>query len=80
MVVDETLPIHLDFSKLKDIDAKVLGDIFLLLQHRRNKGKELWFDPVPLKVRRLFSYYGVEYLLEDKATAVAVGQDGNKIF
>ncbi|NMM06425.1 WecB/TagA/CpsF family glycosyltransferase [Polaromonas sp.] len=80
LVVDETLPIHLDFSKLQDIDAKVLGDIFMLLQQRRSQGKELWIDPVPLKVRRLFSYYGVDYLLEDKAPAVAVGQDGNRIF
>ena len=75
LVVNETLPVHLDFSKLQNIDAKILGDIFMLLKHRRSQGKELLIDPVPREVRRLFSNYGVGYLLEDKASAVAVGQN-----
>lgn len=78
-LVNETRPVRLDFSKLQDIDAKILGDIFMLLKHRRSQGRGLWIGPVPQKVRRLFSYYGVEYLLEEKASAVAVGQNGNMI-
>jgi N-acetylglucosaminyldiphosphoundecaprenol N-acetyl-beta-D-mannosaminyltransferase len=75
-VVDEMLPVHLDLSKLQDIDAKIFGNIFMLLKHRRSQGKELWIDPVPLKVRRLFSYYGVEYLVGEKTAAAAVGKNG----
>jgi N-acetylglucosaminyldiphosphoundecaprenol N-acetyl-beta-D-mannosaminyltransferase len=79
IVVDETLPVHLDLSKLQAIDAKIFGDIFLLLKHRRSQGRGIWIDPVPQKVRRLFSYYGVEYLLEDKASAVAMGKNGELV-
>lgn len=78
-LVDETLPIHLDLSKLQDIDAKVLGDVFMLLKHRRSQGRGLWIDPVPQKVRRLFSYYGVEYLLGDHASAAVVGKNESMV-
>jgi N-acetylglucosaminyldiphosphoundecaprenol N-acetyl-beta-D-mannosaminyltransferase len=64
---DESLPVHLDFSKLQDIDAKIFGDILMLLKNRRSKGRKLWIDPIPQNVRRLFDYYGVAYLLENIA-------------
>jgi len=62
-VADEALPVCLDFSKIQAVDAKALGAIFTLLKHRRNQGKGVWIDPVPQKVRRFFSDYGVDYFL-----------------
>lgn len=62
-VADEALPVYLDFSKIQAVDAKVLGAIFMLLKHRRSQAKEVWIDPVPQKVHRLFSDYGVDYFL-----------------
>jgi N-acetylglucosaminyldiphosphoundecaprenol N-acetyl-beta-D-mannosaminyltransferase len=76
LIIDEMLPVHLDFSKLTDIDAKIFGDIFMLLKHRRSQGKGLSIDPVPPQVRRLFSHYGVEYLVDDRTAADAMGKSG----
>jgi N-acetylglucosaminyldiphosphoundecaprenol N-acetyl-beta-D-mannosaminyltransferase len=76
---DEPLPVHLDLSKLQDIDAKIFGGIFMLLKHRRSQGRGLWIDPIPQKIRRLFGYYGLEYLLEDKALAIAVGENDHLV-
>lgn len=79
LVMDEPQPVHLDLSRLQDIDAQIFGAIFMLLKHRRSQGRGLWIDPVPQKVRRLFGYYGVEYLLEDQGCAVAVGEGGHMV-
>jgi N-acetylglucosaminyldiphosphoundecaprenol N-acetyl-beta-D-mannosaminyltransferase len=79
LVVDEQLPVHLDLSKLQDIDAKILGDIFLLLKDRRSRGRGLWIDPAPQKIRRIFGYYGVAYLLEDTASAISVGENHHMV-
>jgi N-acetylglucosaminyldiphosphoundecaprenol N-acetyl-beta-D-mannosaminyltransferase len=79
MVVDELLPVHLDLSKLQNIDSKIFGDILLLIKHRRNLGRKLWIDPVPQNVRRLFGYYGLTYLLEEMPSAIAVGNTGRMV-
>jgi N-acetylglucosaminyldiphosphoundecaprenol N-acetyl-beta-D-mannosaminyltransferase len=79
LVLDEPLPVHLDLSKLQDIDAKILGDIFLLLKDRRSRGRGLWIDPAPQKIRRIFGYYGVAYLLEDTASAISVGENHHMV-
>ena len=78
-VANERLPVHLDLSKLLDIDAQVSGVILLLLKQRRSQGRELRIDPVPESVRRLFQYHGIGYLLEDQACALAVASEGGKV-
>jgi N-acetylglucosaminyldiphosphoundecaprenol N-acetyl-beta-D-mannosaminyltransferase len=71
-VEDEPLPLHLDFSKLQNIDAKILGDILMLRRHRSNTNTALYIDQIPQHIRRLFAYYGVTYLLENIETFSAV--------
>lgn len=66
-VADELRPVHLDFSTIQAIDAKVLGAIFMLLKHRRSQGKSVWIDPVPQKVQRLFKDYGADYLFGEQS-------------
>jgi N-acetylglucosaminyldiphosphoundecaprenol N-acetyl-beta-D-mannosaminyltransferase len=78
-VMDEPLPVHLDLSKLQDMDAKIFGDILMLLKHRRSIGRGLRIDPIPQKIRRLFGHYGVLYLLEDMTPVGALDENGQMV-